>query len=181
MSNVDFFTPHRPRTVLEQLREKTFTTDKDFLIWIDEDVKLLPESEKILFDPNLEFKSKYDIERFIWKNDKGHEGYGIGIYRVRAIRPIFVKFPILPSAGLDIILQTLVSTGKSKNIFYTHPLKGNNYFRWGKGRAFCLRITGFKKQNLPRSKIQIKNPSIYVSYLLGFTYGLFAKINDESW
>ena len=115
-------------------------------------------------------------------NNQGKKGFQTGFYRVESLKKIIAKREI-PSIGFDIIMQTLLPTEFSKEFKYSHPLKNTfkAYFRWGKGRAVCLRFVKSKRIYLT-GYWNIRQLPFYVAYCYGFVWGLVCPIKEnETW
>lgn len=179
-TNVEILIPRRPRLLIPQILETLSKTQKEWLLLIDDDAILFPETERKIFDPSFQFDSDYDIIAFTWVNTQGKKGYQTGLYRVKKLKEVMplIKSPV----GMDIILQALMKSTFSKEFSYIHPLKNNfsAYFRWGKGRAFCLRMVKSKKLYLT-NYWHISHLKLYIAWIYGFLWGLIAPMKEETW
>jgi hypothetical protein len=181
MPNFDICIPSRPRTMLEQIREAFQNSKKTWILLLDDDLILTPETKRKLSDPNFNFNSCYDIVLFKWENIEGKIGRQSGFYRVRAIRK-YILTKKLPSTGVDIILESVFPSFHTEEFSYTHPLKNtfSAYMRWGKGRAYCLRVVS-TKSTFFHTPLNIRRLNLYIAYAVGFVIGLFQPMTDNVW
>lgn len=164
--------------MLEQWREAAFSSETEWILITDSDAEL--EFYPISFHSYSEFVS------FRWIDAPeifGKKHFGIGMYRVSALRRVFEKYETLTSEGLDLVLAHELETEFSLKFTYMHNAKltFRRFFRYGKGRAFFGRIC--KPDNfLPQERVfKLKYLKFYFAWGLGFLYGLCAPLRDNHW
>jgi hypothetical protein len=178
VSNIDLLVFEHPKTMVEQITEKLRTTTKEWILFLDNDASLSTYTLE-LFRENFTFYGSADIVRFYWKNNPSGSR-GIGLYRVSALKKI--NFSVMPSIGLDIILQGLLLTKDSPILSFYHPVKEDTraVFRYGKGRGFYFRMIKGKHET-PKNPPNIRKLRVYLIWFAGFVCGMISPIKDSSW
>lgn len=167
----------RPKTVSQQYKEFLANTEAEWMLSSSEDAVILtpiPDN----------FQSEYDFVSFEWVDVPkiyGRKNFGIGLFRVSALREAFKRMPDLPSEGLELFLEKMMWTQYSTEFKFRHNAKltMKAVFRYGKGRAYFNKCAG--QFTLPNATVQLKYLKFYFAYGLGLFWGMVSKTKDNNW
>lgn len=172
----------RPKTVLQQYID-AIQGDYDFILVLDEDSKLESLTNYFLDSSRtLEFVDKFDFIPFRWTNAPkifGRKTFGIGIYRVSALRSL--PLSSYTSEGLDLILASQLRTSYETFLSYEHSAKLSfaAFYRYGKGRAYANKI--LHRKSFPIVKLYRQYWKLYLAWIMGYAYGSLTKPKDSNW